>query len=149
MEKLIVTADLGHFKAYRFISDPKELQSPRVEPLKSFDLMGARKKLSEQVSDSAGRFKRSDRRTDDVRAGYGERHNIETENERRLIKRIAENIATILGKAKVDEWNLAAGVKINSAILQELSPEIKEKLTRNLKSNLINASKAELVERFQ
>ncbi|NIR65844.1 MAG: host attachment protein, partial [candidate division Zixibacteria bacterium] len=79
----------------------------------------------------------------------GERHNIETENERRLIKRIAENIATILGKAKVDEWNLAAGVKINSAILQELSPEIKEKLTRNLKSNLINASKAELVERFQ
>jgi hypothetical protein len=150
MEKLIITADLGHFKAYRFITDPKKLQSPRIEPLKHIDLIEARKKMSEGLSDSAGRFRRSDsNRTEGVRAGYGERHNIELENERRLIKAIAENISSLVRKIDPQEWDFAAGDKLNSAVLGELEPPVQKKLCKNLKSNLINASKAELVERFQ
>jgi len=149
MEKLIITADLGHFKAYRYITDPRKLASPRVEALKMIDLISARQKLSDQLSDSAGRFKRADKRSDAVRAGYGERHNIETENERRLVKEIAESIAALVKKVNPTEWDFAAGDKINNAVLEELAPTIKDKLAKNLRSNLINASKSELVERFQ
>ena len=72
---IIITADLGHFKAYRVTEDPPDI-SPRVTLIESYDSVEGHGKLGDKLSDAGGRFRRSAGK-DEVAKGSGERHNIE------------------------------------------------------------------------
>jgi hypothetical protein len=141
---IIVVADLGHFKAYKITKDP--LESHRVTLIKSYDSVEGRTKLSDKVSDSAGRFKRGGKET---AKGHGERHNIEIETESKLIKTISRDINSLIVSEKCNKWYLAAGEKINRQITDKVKPEVKAKLDKNITANLTKIGKSEILNYFQ
>src|SRR3982751_590485 len=86
---LIIVADLAGFKAFRLDNDSLH-STPRLELLEQFQNDEARFHLTSQVSDLAGRFPR---RTGIAPAAGamsdGERHNIELEQRKRCVRRLA------------------------------------------------------------
>jgi hypothetical protein len=141
---IIIVVDLGHFKAYRVINS--ELESTRIELIKDFDNVETLLKMSEKVSDSAGRFgANSGTKT---RKGYGEPHNIETENKRRLIKKIAGEIEKIMKKEAPGRWFLAAEKSINKQLIENLSLSSNKILDKNIIADLTKTAKNKLLSRF-
>lgn len=146
MSKVIFVVDLGHFKAYRVTKDPFE-KSPKTELIESYDSLEARLKLSDKLSDAAGRYRQAGGRNGKG-AGFGEAHNIALETEKRLIKQIAEDINELVAREKCEKWYLAAGKNINSQIVENLEPAVKAKLDKNVPSNLTKAGKTEILDYF-
>ena len=147
MEKtIIITIDLGHFKAYRVTEDPPDI-SPRVTLIESYDSIEGHGKLGDKLSDAGGRFRRSGAK-EEVATGSGERHNIELEIEKKLSKMIAMDIDALIENEKCDEWYLASGKKINRKIIDNLKPEVKDRLVKNITADLIGVGKAEILSHF-
>ncbi len=148
MEKIIIiTADLGHFKIYRITKNPLE-KSPGITLIESYDSIDGHGKLGEKLSDAAGRFRRGGRK-EEAAKGSGERHNIKLETEKRLIKMIAKDIGTHVVSEKCDKWFLAAARKINRQIVENLKPEIKDKMSKNLSADLTKVKKSEILGHFK
>ncbi|MEN8264125.1 MAG: host attachment protein [Nitrospirota bacterium] len=147
MDKIIIiTADLGHFKAYRITKDPLEA-SPEITLIESYDSIEGHGKLGDKLSDAAGRFGRGGVKEGTAK-GSGERHNIELETEKRLIKMIAKDIDDLTVSEGCDKWYLAAGEKINRQIVENLKPEVKDKLLKNITANLTKIGKSEILSHF-
>ncbi len=144
---IIITADLGHFKAYRVTQDPPDI-SPRVTLIESYDSIEGHGKLGDKLSDASGRFRRSGGK-DEVAKGSGERHNIEREMEKKLSKMIATDIDALIENEDCDEWYLASGKKINRKIIDNLKPDVKERLVRNIIANLTGVGKSEILSHFR
>jgi hypothetical protein len=148
MEKtIIITADLGHFKAYRITKEPPDI-SPRVTLIKSYDAIDGHSKLGEKLSDAAGRFKRGGAK-DETAMGSGERHNIELETKNRLVKMIAKNIDAVIFSEKCEKWYLAAGKKINRNIIESLNPDVKARLNKNVNADLVKIDKSQILIHFK
>src|SRR5579872_355264 len=88
--KLVVVADLGHLKAYRVEYDEAS-SHPRLELIGQLDTNGADGRLSDKLTDGAGRFAGGGRGQHEIRAS-GERHNIVLEFERRAIGELVRQI---------------------------------------------------------
>jgi hypothetical protein len=142
---IIVVTDLGHFKAYRITQEPME--SPRVTMIDSYDSIEGHGKLVDKLSDTAGRFGRGGGK-EEAAMGSGERHNIETETEKRLIKMIAKNIDALIAGEKCGVWHLAAAKKINRQVIDKLKPEVKAKLDKNITADLTKIDKSAILNYF-
>jgi hypothetical protein len=143
---IIITADLGHFKAYRVTQDPPDI-SPRVTLIESYDSIEGHGKLGDKLSDTGGRFRRSGGK-DEVAKGSGERHNIEREMEKKLSKMIAKDIDALIENEDCNEWYLASGKKINRIIIDNLKPEVKDRLVKNITADLTGVGKSEILSHF-
>ncbi|MBI5409568.1 MAG: host attachment protein [Nitrospirae bacterium] len=145
MSKIIITVDLGHFKAYRVTSDP--LGRPIIELIESYDSIEGHGKLSEKLSDTAGRFTGGGGEGE-VAKGYGEPHHLELEIRKKLVKMIAMDINALIKKEDCKSWYLAAGKKINKEIVNKLEPEVKAGLEKNIPGDLTNVRKSEILSHF-
>jgi hypothetical protein len=145
MATVIITADLGHFKAYRIKMDP--LGRPIIDLIGSYDSLEGHGKLGDKVSDTAGRFLGGGGKGE-VAKGYGEPHNLESETEKKLVKMIAADINALIKREDCEKWHLAAGEKINKGIVENLEPVVKSKLDKNIASNLTNTPKSEIWSHF-
>ena len=143
---IIIAADLGHFKAYRITKDTLEI-SPRVMLIESYDSIEGHGKLGDKLSDAAGRFGRGGGK-DEAATGSGERHNIELETEKKITKMMAKDIDGLLDSEKCEKWYLAAGDKINTQIVENLKPETRAKLEKNITANLTKIDKSEILSHF-
>jgi hypothetical protein len=143
---IIIAADLGHFKAYRITKDPME-KSPRVMLIEGYDSIEGHGKLGDKLSDSAGRFVRGGGKKESAK-GAGERHNIELETEKKIIKMIARDIDDLIVREKCEKWCLAAAEKINGQIVEKLTPEVKIKLDKNIAADLTKIDKSEILGHF-
>jgi len=146
MDRLIIAVDLGHFKAYKVSTDPPG--SPKIQLVESYDSIEGHGKLSEKVSDGAGRFGMSGGKNGAAK-GYGEPHNIELEAEKKAAKLIAKDIAAIIGREGIKKWWFAAAHKLNSLIMENLEPDLKAKMDKNINSNLTKTNKSEILKHFQ
>lgn len=146
MNKIIIAVDLGHFKAYRITKNPME--SARTKLIKSYDAIDAHGKLSEKLTDNAGRFG-TGRGTKIEAKGYGEQHNLHMEIEKKLIKTIARDINEIIKKEKYPKWYLAAIRKINRQVVELLNVTVKNKLEKNITSDLTKTHKSEILSYFE
>jgi hypothetical protein len=146
MNKIIIAVDLGHFKAYRITKNPME--SARTKLIKSYDAIDAHGKLSEKLTDNAGRFG-TGRGTKIAAKGYGEQHNLHMEIEKKLIKTIARDINEIIKKEKYPKWYLAAIRKINRQVVELLNMTVKNKLEKNITSDLTKTHKSEILSYFE
>jgi hypothetical protein len=146
MNKIIIAVDLGHFKAYRITKNPME--SARTKLIKSYDAIDAHGKLSEKLTDNAGRFG-TGRGTKIVAKGYGEQHNLHMEIEKKLIKTIARDINEIIKKEKYPKWYLAAIRKINKQVVELLNVTVKNKLEKNITSDLTKTHTSEILSYFE
>jgi len=146
MDKLIIAVDLGHFKAYKVSTDSPG--SPRIQLIESYDSIAGHGKLSEKLSDGAGRFALNGGKNGSAK-GFGEAHNITLETEKKTARLIAKDITAIIGREGVKKWWFAASDKMNSLVIENLDPDIKAKMDKNINSNLTNTKKAEILKHFE
>jgi len=146
MSTVIVTVDLGHFKAYRVTWDP--VASPKIELIASYDSIEGHGKLSEKLSDIAGRFVGGGGEGE-VAKGYGEPHNLESNIRKKLAKLIALDINALIKKEDCGRWYLVAGEKINKDIIKKLDPAAKAKLNKNISFDLTKIPKSEILSHFE
>lgn len=147
MEKVIITADLGHFKAYEVSQE--FMGSKKVSLLKSYDSIEGHGKLGDRVSDKAGRFRKGGGSIKDAGQAYGDRHNMELEKEARLIKTIAKDISCLVKKNDCREWYFAAPSRIIKRIVENLDADALQKLAKAVDADLTKTSKSELLAYFE
>ncbi len=146
MSKIIVVVDLGHFKAYRVSKNPME--SPRTELIEGYDMIEAHGKLSDKLSDSAGRFGIGGGKNGSAK-GYGEPHNLHTETEKKVIKMIAQDINRLIRKENCPRWYLAAIKRINRQIVDLLGSRVKSRLEKNITADLTKTHRSEILGYFE
>ncbi len=146
--KLIIVADLGLLRAYREVKRPQD-REPHLELIEELTQEAPHEKLSDQVTDQAGRFPRgsgADITTGDLSAG--ERLTLDAEQSRRLISRLAETIDTLLADEAVTDCWLAVSAPIHKQLLDALNPKAREKISQVLPSNLAKTDPGELREHY-
>jgi hypothetical protein len=146
MDKVIIAVDLGHFKAYRVTK--KDLESPKIQLIESYDSIEGHGKLSDKVTDKAGREGMGGGKNGAAK-GYGEPHNMELEMEKKAVRLIARDINTIIKKEGAPKWYLAATKMINSQIIENLESDVKAKLDKNITSNLTKTDKTDIMKHFK
>ena len=140
--------DLGCLKAYRLENHHPE-QTPRLELVEEFNNADAHDKLVDKVSDSSGRFPRSGGAANGRGAmSDGERHNIELEARKRLVRRLAQRLNALLRSKDVERCLLAASREINHQVLEELEPQARAKIQKNPPADLTKLERAEILRHF-
>ena len=143
--KLVVVTDLGSFKAYKLEVNGLH-KTPRLELIEEFNLVEAHGKMSDRLSDLAGRYHAPV--MGKWAAPWGERHNIELEQKRRLIKQVAHALADLLRRNGSEGCYLAASKEINHQILAELPREARAKIEKIVPCDLTKSEKSDLLRHF-
>jgi hypothetical protein len=145
---LIVVSDLGCLKAYRLENNHPN-RSLRLELVEEFNNAEAHGKLGDKVSDLSGRFPRRTGAQHTTGAmSDGERHNIELESRKRLVRQLAQRLNGLVGNKEVERCLLAASREINHQLLEELEPQVRAKIEKNIPADLTKLDRAEILGHF-
>ena len=145
---LVVVADLGCFKAFRLETHHPN-QMPHLELVEEFNSTDAHNKLVDKVTDLAGRFPHSAGAANTRGArSDGERHNIELESRKRLVRQLAQRFNELARGPEVERCLLAASLEINHQLLEELEPPVRAKIEKNLPADLTKLERAEILRHF-
>ncbi len=145
---LVVVMDLGCFKAYR-LKNHHPNQTPRLALVDEFNNADAHGKLVDKVTDSAGRFPRRTGAQHTTGAmSDGERHNIELESRKRLVRQLAQRLNTLARSKEVERCLLAASREINHQLMEELEPPVRAKIEKNVQADLTKLEQAEILRHF-
>jgi hypothetical protein len=145
MDKIIITADLGHFKAYKVTETPAGRL--KVDLIESYDSIEGHGRLGEKLSDTAGRFEGGGR-AGEAAKGYGQPHNLELEIQKKLAGMIAKDINVLIEREDYTAWCLAAPEKINSVIVKPLKTKVVTSLIKNIMADLTNVPKSAVPGHF-
>jgi len=146
---LVVVADLGGFKAYSLENQIHALnRTPRLELLEQFSNPAAHGRLVDKVSDLAGRFPRGTGMKAGGAMSDGERHNIELESRKRLVRQMAHRVNTLARNQEIERFFLAASREINPQLVAELEPQVRAKLHKNVPSDLTKIEQADILGHF-
>jgi hypothetical protein len=149
MNTLLVVADLGGFKAFKLENNNHPLsQAPRLELLEHFSNPEAHGRIVDKVSDSSGRFPRGASARSAGAMSDGERHNIELESRKRFIRQLAQRLNILARSQDVDRCFLAASREINHPLLEELEPQVRAKIVKNVPADLTKMGRAEILSHF-
>ena len=144
---LVVVADLACYKAFK-VDGNHTGPTPRLELLEQFEVPEAHGKLVDRVSDLSGRFPRGTGTRAGGAMSDGERHNIELEARKRLVRQLAQRISTLARSQAVERCFLAASREIHHQLLEELDPQLRAKITKNVPADLTKLEKAEILGHF-
>jgi Protein required for attachment to host cells len=145
---LVVVAELGGFKAYKVENNNHLAREPRLEILEQYDNAEAHGHLVDKVSDLSGRFPRGTGTKAGGAMADGERHNIELETRRRLVRQLAQRLNTMARGQQIERCFLAASKEINHQLLEELDPQLRAKIEKNIPADLTKLERAEILRRF-
>lgn len=138
---LVIVADLGHMKAYSREVDP--LGRVAYKLLETVDNSEALAQNGEKMSDRSGSF-----RGVGGSGSSGETEKIGLESEKRSVAQVASWIADILGRHN-GKWHAAIPGKINKRVVEQLDGSVKERLLKNLASDLTGIAPSDLVKHFE
>lgn len=142
---LIIVTDRGSLKGYK--PNPTPTRGPSLQLVQAFATTDAHGRYQDKLSDQAGSFPSG------AAAGQmnsiAERQGIETENDRRIFRQLADNIAEVVKREGVNGWSFAAPASIHSAIVELLPADVREKIVEHVKSDLVKIEPAKLVEHFR
>jgi len=145
---LVVVTDLGCLKAYR-LENHHPNYAPRLELVEEFNSADAHERLGDKVSDLAGRFPRSAGVANATGAmSDGERHNIELEKRKRLVRQLAQRLNALARSPEVERCLLAASREINHQLLEELEPQVRAKVEKSVAADLTKLDRAEILRHF-
>jgi hypothetical protein len=145
---LVLVADLAGFKSYRLDNNPMN-SGPRLEHLETFENPDAHGKIVEKVTDMAGRYRQAaGAGTGSAVASNGEKHNMELEFRKRLVRQMAGKLNAIGRAADVERWYLAASLEINRQLLEELEPGVRAKIEKNICADLTKVGRGEILDHF-
>ncbi len=148
MNTLLVVADLGGLKAFKLENNNHVNQTPRLELVDQFNNPEAHGRLGDKVSDLSGRFPRGGGARTAGAMSDGERHNIELESRKRFVRRLAQRLNALARSPDVDRCFLAASREINHQLLEELDPQVRAKITKNVPADLTKLGQAEILRHF-
>jgi hypothetical protein len=143
-----VVTDLGCLKAYRLENNHPN-RSLHLELVEEFNNAEAHGKLGDKVSDLSGRFPRRTGAQHTTGAmSDGERHNIELESRKRLVRQLAQRLNGLVGTNEIERCLLAASREINHQLLEELEPLVRAKIEKNIPVDLTKVDRAEILGHF-
>ena len=143
---LIIVADRGSVKAYKVDETPN--RGPSLHLIQAFDITDAHGRLSDKVTDQAGRFPTGDGATRHT-SSMAERTGLDTENDRRIHKQIAEHIGRIVKSEGMEGWSFAAPASIHSAVVDALSADVRDRVVEFVKSDLVKIEPAKFATHFR
>jgi hypothetical protein len=148
---LIIVSDRGGLKAYKVNEAPNRGTS--LQLVQAFDLTDAHGRYKDKLTDQAGRFPVGD---GGGQAGSGrhmngiaERQGLETENDRRIFKQLADNITETVQLSGSEGWSLAAPASIYTSIVDLLPPPVRDRIVEHVKSDLVKIEPAKLPNHFR
>jgi hypothetical protein len=144
---LVVVADLGCFKAFK-LENNHLTRTSRLELLEQHDNADAHGHLVDKVSDLAGRFPRGTGMKAGGAMSDGERHNIELEARKRLVRQLAQRLNSLARGHEVENCLLAASKEINHQLLEELEPQVRAKIQKNVSADLTKLERTEILRHF-
>ncbi|MDQ6654680.1 MAG: host attachment protein [Verrucomicrobiota bacterium] len=148
---LIITADRGSLKAYRVTETPN--RGPGLQLVQAIDFTDAHGRYKDKFTDDAGRFPAGDGGGDAGSGrhmnGVAERQAIETENDRRIFRQLADNIVDVVKTEGTEGWSFAAPASIHSSIVDLLPTTVRERIVEHVKSDLVKIEIAKLPEHFR
>ncbi|MDB6023371.1 MAG: hypothetical protein JWQ04_3228, partial [Pedosphaera sp.] len=121
---------------------------PRVELIGQLDTIEADGRISDKVTDEAGRFAGGGRGQHEIRAA-GERHNLVLEFERRAVGQLARSINQFIKRENSDDpVYFAAHKEINGPILQQLDPAVRARIEKVVPEDLTKINGLKLLAHF-
>jgi hypothetical protein len=144
---LVIVTDRGGLKAYKVNETPT--RGPSLQLVQAFNITDAHGKLSDKLTDLAGRFP--------VTEGAGAHRGgasigeskLETETDRRIYKQLADQITKIVGPSGKEGWSFAAPAEIHPAIVDLLPAPVRNRIVEHVKSDLLKVEVAKLPSHFR
>ena len=78
-----------------------------------------------------------------------ERTALETENDRRICRQLAEHIAEVVKREGTVGWSFAAPASIHSSVTELLPGPIRARVVEHVKSDLVKIEPSKLVAHFR
>ncbi len=144
---LIVVADLGGFKAFK-LENNQPGHTPRLNLLEQFAIAEAHGRLTDKVSDLSGRFPRGTGMKAGGAMSDGERHNIELESRKRFVRQLAQRLNALARNPDIERCLVAASKEINHQLIEELEPQVRAKIEKNVPADLTKIERAEILKHF-
>jgi hypothetical protein len=144
---LVIVADRGTLKAYQVSETPT--RGPNLKLVQAFDITDAHGRLTDKVSDFAGRFPVTETAGPHHGAASIAESKLQTETDRRINRELADQIAKIVNGSGKDGWSFAAPAEIHSAIVDLLPGQIRERIVEHVKSDLVKIEPAKLPTHFR
>jgi hypothetical protein len=143
---LIIVADRGGVKAYRVNETPTRGAS--LQLVQAFDITDAHGRYDDKLTDQAGRFPVSDGNGRHANS-IAERTALETENDRRICKQLAEQIAEVVKREATEGWSFAAPASIHSTVTDLLPRSLRNRVVEHVKSDLVKVEPSKLSSHFR
>ena len=144
---LIIVSDRGSLKAYRVNQTPNRGAGLRL--VQAFDTTDAHGRYGDKLTDQAGGFPDGNAGSGRHQNSIAERQGIETENDRRIFKQLADNIAEVVKREGTEGWSFAAPASIHSAVVDLLPADVRDRIVEHVKSDLVKIEPAQLTEHFR
>jgi hypothetical protein len=142
---LIIVTDRGSLKAYKVSETPN--RGPHLQLVQAFDTTDAHGRYQDKLTDQAGAFPSG--AAPGQMNSIAERTGIDTENDRRIFKQLADSITEIAEREGKDGWSFAAPASIHSAVVDLLPPAVRDKIVEYVKSDLVKIEPAKLPGHFR
>jgi len=142
--KLIIVTDLGLLKAYRL--ETTQRGTPRLVPVDKVVFPDAHERLSDKVSDFAGRHVSPTAKQ--WGAPLADDHNLKQEIQRRLIRTIADHIKRLVNAHHELPCCLVAHKEINHLLVDALPQAVRSRIETILARDLVKATNKELLAIF-
>jgi hypothetical protein len=142
---LIIVTDRGTLKAYKVNDTPT--RGPSLKLVQAFDTTDAHGRYQDKLTDQAGAS--STGATPGQVSSIAERTGIDNENDRRIVKQLADSITEVVEREGKEGWSFAAPASIHSAVVDQLPPEIRDRIVEHVKSDLVKIEPAKLPGHFR
>jgi Protein required for attachment to host cells len=142
---LIIVTDRGTLKAYKVNDTPT--RGPTLKLIQAFDTTDAHGRYQDKLTDQAGAFPSGS--APGQGTSIAERTGIETENDRRIVKQLADSIAEVVEREAKDGWSFAAPASIHSAVVEQLPAAVRDRIVEHVKSDLVKIELAKLPAHFR
>ncbi len=127
---------------------PRVKRTPRLEFVEEYRNADAHGRLVDKVSDLSGRFPRGTGLKAAGAMSDGERHNIQLESRKRLVRQLAQRMNVLARSQDVERCFLAASKEINHQLIEELEPRVRAKIEKNVPSDLMKVERAAILGYF-
>lgn len=141
---LIIVTDRGTLKAYKVNETPT--RGPSLQLVQAFDTTDAHGRYQDKMTDQAGSFPSG---AAPGQNSIAERTGIETENDRRIVKQLADSIVEVVQREGRDGWSFAAPASIHSAVVDQLPPDVRDRIVEHVKSDLVKIETSKLPGHFR
>ncbi len=143
---LIIVTDRGSLKAYKVHETPN--RGPSLQLVQAFEITDAHGRYDDKLTDQAGRFPVGDGNGRHANS-IAERTALETENDRRICKQLADHIAEVVRREAAEAWSFAAPASIHAAVSELLPAPIRNRVVEHVKSDLVKTEPAKLISHFR